>query len=51
MMVVHGLMQVEGAKDSAAIAGIAGLGHLLLMAGLGFLFAALHTRIKNINYR
>lgn len=45
MMVVHGIMQVNGVKDSAAIAGTAGLGHIILMVGFGFLFAALHNRL------
>lgn len=46
MMVVHGVMQVNGAPDSAAVAGIAGLGHIVLTVGLGFLFAALSKRIQ-----
>lgn len=45
MMVVHGAMQVNGAADSAAVAGIAGLGHILLTVGLGFLFAAIKSRL------
>ncbi len=46
MMVVHGVMQVNGVADSAAVSGIAGLGHILLTVGLGFLFAAIKTRIE-----
>lgn len=44
VMLVHGIMQVQGVKDSAMIAGIAGLGHIILTVGLGFLFAALYQR-------
>ncbi|WP_449374088.1 DUF2871 family protein [Arthrobacter psychrolactophilus] len=45
-MVVHGMMQVNGSTDvSAAIPGIAGLGHILLSAGMVFLFLALRTRL------
>ncbi|MCA0228069.1 DUF2871 domain-containing protein [Patescibacteria group bacterium] len=45
MMAVHGVMQVNGVPDSAAVAGIAGLGHILLTVGLGLLFAAIKSQI------
>lgn len=46
MMVVRGMLQVDGATDvSAAIPGIAGLGHILLTAGMVFLFLALRARL------
>ncbi|MDO5753982.1 DUF2871 domain-containing protein [Arthrobacter sp.] len=46
MMVVHGILQVNGATEvSAAIPGIAGLGHILLSAGMVLLFLALRTRL------
>ncbi|WP_125611897.1 DUF2871 domain-containing protein [Specibacter cremeus] len=42
----HGMLQVDGVTDvSAAIPGIAGLGHILLSAGMVLLFLALRTRI------
>lgn len=46
IMVVHGILQVDGATDvSAAIPGIAGLGHIFLSAGMVLLFLALHSRL------
>lgn len=46
IMVVHGMLQVDGAKEvSAAIPGIAGLGHIFLSAGMVLLFLALRTRL------
>lgn len=45
-MLVHGIMRVEGLADSPAISGIAGLGHILLSAGLIFLFLALKKRLQ-----
>ena len=46
IMVVHGILQVDGATDvSAAIPGIAGLGHILLSVGMVLLFLALRTRL------
>ncbi|MDA3629188.1 DUF2871 domain-containing protein [Saccharopolyspora oryzae] len=41
MMVVHGTMTVFGAESSAAISGIAGLGHILITLGVIHLFLAL----------
>lgn len=46
MMVVHGILQVNGETDvSAAIPGIAGLGHILLSVAMVLLFLALRTRL------
>ena len=46
MMVLHGILQVNGAAEvSAAIPGIAGLGHILLSAAMVLLFLALRTRL------
>lgn len=46
MLVVHGMQQVTGAETSKAIAGIAGMGHILLTAGMVLLFLALGSRLK-----
>ena len=46
MLTVHGSMTVLGASAGAAIAGIAGLGHILLTIGLVLLFLALRDRVK-----
>ncbi|MGA7204947.1 MAG: DUF2871 domain-containing protein [Specibacter sp.] len=46
IMVVHGILQVNGTTEvSGAIPGIAGLGHILLSAGMVLLFLALRTRL------
>ena len=45
MMVWHGILTVLGQESSAMIAGIAGLGHILLSAGMVLLFLALRTRL------
>ncbi len=45
MMFVSGIMTVNGAKSSAAISGIAGMGHIVITVGLVFLFVALGSRI------
>jgi hypothetical protein len=45
MMIVHGVMQVQNIQAGAAVAGIAGLGHMLLTVGLAFLFAALKPAV------
>lgn len=45
MLIVRGIWQVRGLPDSAAISGIAGLGHILLALGIFFLFAALFDRL------
>ncbi|WAL69265.1 DUF2871 domain-containing protein [Amycolatopsis cynarae] len=41
MMLVHGTLTVLGKESGAAIAGIAGLGHIGLTVGLAFLFVAI----------
>ena len=48
MLTVHGSMTVLGVSAGAAIAGIAGLGHILLTIGLVLLFLALRDRVKAI---
>jgi hypothetical protein len=45
MMVVHGTQTVLGKETSAAISGVAGLGHILLTVGLILLFVNLGKRI------
>lgn len=45
MMVWHGCLTVLGLESSKMIAGIAGLGHILLTAGMILLFLALRTRL------
>ncbi|MBP2098216.1 DUF2871 domain-containing protein [Enterococcus rivorum] len=46
MMLIHGTMTVLGIDSSAAISGIAGLGHIILTVGLGFLFNVLLGSVK-----
>lgn len=46
MLLVHGTLTVLGHADSAAISGIAGLGHIILTVGLGFFFNVLLGSIK-----
>jgi len=45
MLVWHGCLTVLGQESSNMIAGIAGLGHILLSAGMVLLFLALRTRL------
>ena len=45
MMVWHGCLTVLGQESSSMIAGIAGLGHILLSAGMVLLFLALRKRL------
>ncbi len=45
MLVWHGILTVLGEESSKMIAGIAGLGHILLSAGMVLLFLALRPRI------
>ncbi|MGY3702881.1 hypothetical protein BW731_04750 [Vagococcus martis] len=47
MMLTHGTMTVLGIESSAAISGIAGLGHIILTVGLGFFFQVLLQSVKN----
>lgn len=46
MLTVHGSMTVLGVSAGSAIAGIAGLGHILLTIGLVLLFLALRGKVK-----
>jgi len=46
MLLTHGTMTVLGTESSAAISGIAGLGHIILTIGLGFFFQVLLQSIK-----
>jgi hypothetical protein len=47
MMFVHGIIQVNGDdKDMPAVAGIAGLGHILITVGLVHLFLALRKGLQ-----
>ncbi|MCI0131032.1 MULTISPECIES: DUF2871 domain-containing protein [Enterococcaceae] len=46
MLLTHGTMTVLGIESSAAISGIAGLGHVILTIGLGFFFQVLLQSIK-----
>lgn len=45
MMIWHGSLTVLGQEPSGMIAGIAGLGHILLSAGMILLFLALRKRL------
>lgn len=48
MLTVHGMLSVSGTAEesiSKAIPGIAGMGHILLSAGMVLLFLALRVRI------
>lgn len=46
MMLVIGMGQVAGNETTAMLAGISGLGHIILTVGIGFLFVALGKQIK-----
>lgn len=48
MMFTHGIMQVYGVPDSAAISGIAGLGHIILSLGLVLFFVVLGRRVGDL---
>jgi nitric oxide reductase large subunit len=45
MMLWHGSLTVLGLESSSMIAGIAGMGHILLSAGMVLLFLALRKRL------
>lgn len=45
MLIWHGSLTVLGEESSAMIAGIAGLGHMLITAGMVLLFLALRRAI------
>ena len=44
-MLIHGTMTVLGYNGSAAISGIAGLGHIILTVGLYFLFTVFNKQV------
>lgn len=46
MMVVIGMMQINGQHPSAMIEGLSGLGHIIITVGLGFFFNVLYERIN-----
>ncbi len=46
MLVWHGMLQVQDLESSKMIAGIAGLGHMLVGAGLVLLLLSLRTAIR-----
>lgn len=46
MMVLSGVLTIQGITPSAAVAGIAGLGHIGLTAGLILLFITLGKRVS-----
>jgi hypothetical protein len=48
MLAVHGSLTVVGLESNSAIAGIAGLGHILLTVGLILLFVLLGRRLKDL---
>lgn len=45
MMTVHGIITLNGGDSSPMTAGISGLGHIIISAGLVFLFVALYKRL------
>lgn len=46
MLIWHGMLQVQGLESSKMIAGIAGLGHMLVGAGFVLLSISLFFRIR-----
>ncbi|MGX6962476.1 DUF2871 domain-containing protein [Vagococcus xieshaowenii] len=48
IMLVHGTMSVMGYESSPALSGIAGLGHISLTIGLGFLFNVLFSAVSKL---
>lgn len=46
IMLIHGTMTVLGYSSSAAISGIAGIGHIIMTIGLGFFFNVLFGSVK-----
>jgi Protein of unknown function (DUF2871) len=49
MLVTHGMLTVLGQESTKMIAGIAGLGHILLTAGMILLFLALRKTLRASN--
>lgn len=50
MLLVHGMLTVQGAEVSSAIPGIAGLGHILLAVGLVHLFLQIRRRLMTVGW-
>jgi hypothetical protein len=48
MLTLHGSLTVLGHETGPMLAGFAGLGHMLLTAGLVLLFATLRSRISQV---
>lgn len=46
LMLIHGTMTVMGIESSAAISGVAGLGHIIMTIGLVFFFAILFGSVE-----
>lgn len=46
MLITHGILTVLGKESNAAIAGIAGIGHILLTAAFVMLFIVLRKAVK-----
>lgn len=46
LMLIIGLGQVTGQDSSSMLAGIAGLGHIIITAGIAFLLVAIGKRLK-----
>ena len=46
MLITHGMLTVLGEESSKMIAGMAGLGHMLLAAGMILLFLTLRGRLN-----
>lgn len=46
MLITHGMLTVLGKESSKAIAGIAGLGHMLITAGMVMFFILLRRAMK-----
>lgn len=49
MLITHGMLTVLGEESTKMIAGIAGLGHMLLTAGMILLFLALRKALRVSN--
>lgn len=47
ILAVIGIIQVNGGDSNGMTAGIAGIGHILLTAGLGFFFTALGKKVTH----
>ena len=45
MMLIVGIMQVNGLSSTGMTAGIAGIGHILITVGLAFFFVALGKKV------